>query len=65
MTPKECLKAVTITAADSLGFYDRGSLEVGAKADFSIWPMADWEEVATWICGPRPNQVWANGVRVL
>ena len=64
MTPAECLAAVTVNAASSLGLTDRGQLVAGQKADFSVWPLKDWREVMQWIDGPRPSQVWANGVRV-
>jgi len=64
MTPAECLAAVTVNAANSLGLTDRGQLVAGQKADFSVWPLKDWCEVMQWIDGPRPSQVWANGVRV-
>ncbi len=64
MTPEEALAAVTVNAARSLGLSDRGRLEPGQKADFSVWPLTDWREVAMWIDGPRPSQVWVNGTRV-
>lgn len=64
MTPTECLRAVTVNAARALNLRDRGRLEPGQKADFSVWALSDWREVMTWIDGPRPSQVWANGVRV-
>lgn len=64
MTRGECLAAVTVNAAHSLGLSDRGRLSPGQKADFSVWPISDWPEVLYWIDGPRPIQVWANGVRV-
>lgn len=64
MTPDECLAAVTVNAGLSLHLDDRGRLAPGQKADFSVWPLTDWREVMCWIDGPRPSQVWANGVRV-
>lgn len=64
MTPQECLAAVTVNAARTLGLEDRGRLAPGLKADFSVWPFADWREVAYWMDGPRPSQVWVNGVKV-
>lgn len=65
MTPEECLRAVTVNAAQSLGLTDRGRLEPGQLADFSLWPLADWREVMQWIDGPRPTSVWAGGARVI
>lgn len=65
MMPAECLAATTLNAAKSLGINDRGTLEQGMKADFSIWPISDWEEIPNWICGPRPSEVWASGRKVI
>ncbi|MBL8065406.1 MAG: imidazolonepropionase [Chthonomonadaceae bacterium] len=64
MTPEECLKAVTDHAARSLGLHDRGRLEPGLLADFSVWPLVDWREVIQWIDGPRPVSVWAAGTKI-
>ena len=61
MSPEECLAAVTVNAAKALDIADRGTLHPGKKADFTIWPFSDWREVAYWIDGPRPSQVWVNG----
>lgn len=65
MTPAECLAAVTVNAAATLGLTDRGRLAAGQLADFSVWPVKDWREVACWLDGPRPVQVWANGTRLI
>ncbi|MBS1724567.1 MAG: imidazolonepropionase [Armatimonadetes bacterium] len=64
MTPDECLQAVTVNAAKSLGLADRGRLGAGQLADFSIWPVQDWREVMGWIDGPRPSSVWVGGTQV-
>jgi imidazolonepropionase len=38
LTPHEALRGVTVNAAEALGLgSDRGSLEVGKRADFALW----------------------------
>ena len=39
LTPEDCLKGVTVNAAAALGLKDRGTLSVGAKADFALWEI--------------------------
>ena len=37
MTPEECLAGVTRNAAHALGLDDRGTIEVGKRADLVVW----------------------------
>jgi imidazolonepropionase len=39
LTPEEALLGVTKHAAQALGLKDRGTLEVGRKADFALWDI--------------------------
>lgn len=54
LTPEECLKGVTVHAARALGLTDRGTLSVGAKADFVLWdidhPAAFASDVGMLLC---------------
>ncbi len=64
MTPDECLAAVTVNAARSLGLSDRGRLAPGQIADFSVWPIKDWREAVCWFDGPLPTSVWMSGKKI-
>lgn len=65
MTPAEALSAVTINAAYSLCRGEQlGSLEAGKQADFTIWDIADYREIAYHF---GVNQLWrayVSGVHV-
>ena len=39
LTPEEVLRGVTCHAAKALGFTDRGTLDVGMRADIAIWDV--------------------------
>ena len=50
MTPEECLAGVTRCAAQALGLaHDRGTLEIGKRADLAIWDIEHPRELAYWI----------------
>ncbi len=54
LTPLECLSGVTREAARALGLMDdRGTLEVGKRADIAIWDVAHPRELAYWIGTPQ------------
>ncbi len=46
LTPHEALAGFTRNAARALGLLDRGTLEVGKRADFALWRVADPAELA-------------------
>ncbi len=61
LTPAEALVASTVNAAAALGFFDRGRLEVGCRADLLVLEAADWLEVA-YSLGHNPvRQVFIGG----
>ncbi|MBL8049216.1 MAG: imidazolonepropionase [Chthonomonas sp.] len=61
MTAMECWQASTIRGAESLGWAaDRGSLELGKRADLVLWDVADPEEIGYWV-GVFPRKVWVAG----
>ena len=54
MTPEECLAGVTREAARALGLgHDRGTLEIGKRADIAVWEFDHPRELAYWL-GTHP-----------
>ena len=53
MTPEECLAGVTRSAALALGLDDRGTLEVGKRADLAVWDVDHPRELAYWFGTPQ------------
>ena len=54
LTPEECLAGVTREAARALGLgHDRGTLEIGKRADIAIWDLDHPRELAYWL-GTHP-----------
>ena len=50
LTPEECLAGVTRNAALALGLdKDRGTLEVGKRADIAAWDIRHPQELSYWI----------------
>ncbi|MCH8336290.1 MAG: imidazolonepropionase [Proteobacteria bacterium] len=50
MTPEECLAGVTRNAAHALGLeQDRGTLEVGKRADIAVWDIGHPRELTYWM----------------
>jgi imidazolonepropionase len=65
LTPDEALAGVTRNAARALGLaHDRGTLEVGKRADLAIWDVTRPAELAYWIgADPLREVVVAGKVR--
>jgi imidazolonepropionase len=54
LTPEECLAGATREAALALGLdADRGTLEIGKRADVAIWDIGHPRELSYWL-GTRP-----------
>ena len=51
LTPAECLAGTTRNAARALGLDDRGTLEVGKRADIAAWDLGHPRELAYWLGG--------------
>ncbi len=50
LTPEECLAGVTRNAAHALGLeHDRGTLEVGKRADIAAWDIGHPRELSYWL----------------
>ncbi|NGX57427.1 MAG: Imidazolonepropionase [Chlamydiae bacterium] len=45
LTMAEILSAITIRAARALNLHDRGILKTGMRADFSVFPTDDYQEI--------------------
>ena len=63
LTPAEALAGVTRHAASALGLGDRGTLEVGRRADMAFWNITEPAELSYWmgtnpcvgvVCAGRP-----------
>jgi len=66
MTPAEGVTAATINAAYSLNRGDKiGSLEVGKRANFSLFDCADYRELAYYFGVPQTHSVYVRGARVI
>lgn len=57
LTPEECLAGTTRVAARALGLDDRGTLEVGRRADIAIWDISHPRELAYWIGTPQLKEL--------
>lgn len=51
LTPAEALAGVTRNAARALGLSDRGTLEVGKRADLALWRVGRPAELSYWLGG--------------
>ena len=64
LTPQEALRGATVNAARALGLADRGTLEVGKRADFVIWNIERPADLCYWIGGALAQEVHIAGRRV-
>ena len=63
LTPAEALAGFTREAARALGLHDRGTLQVGQRADFALWRVAAPAELAYAIGHNRCAGVVRGGIR--
>jgi imidazolonepropionase len=61
LTAEESLAAVTCYAAAALGLHDRGTLQVGQRADFVLWDTDQPAQLSWHIAGWRPRSVYFEG----
>ncbi|MXZ45088.1 MAG: imidazolonepropionase [Gammaproteobacteria bacterium] len=62
LTPEECLAGVTRNAADALGLLtDRGTLEVGKRADLVEWNVSHPRELTYWAGINQLHRLLING----
>ena len=57
LTPEEALRGATVHAARALGLDDRGTLEVGKRADLALWDIGHPAELCYWIGGNLLREV--------
>ena len=63
MDAAECLTAVTVNAAESLGHHTTGTIEEGMQADILIHEVDDYREIPYWIGAPVVRDVLVAGRR--
>ena len=52
LTPEECLAGVTREAARALGLgNDRGTLDIGKRADIAVWNLRHPRDLSYWLGG--------------
>jgi imidazolonepropionase len=61
LTPEECLAGVTREAARALGLDDRGTIEIGKRADLAVWDIAHPRELAYWFGTPQLAELLVAG----
>jgi imidazolonepropionase len=64
LTPEECLAGVTRNAAMALGLDDRGTLEVGKRADIAAWDIDHPRELSYWLGTNELTDLYIAGERV-
>lgn len=60
----EVLSGLTFRAAKALNLTDRGSLEIGKKADFISFPTDDFRDIIYYQGQLKADGVWKNGNRI-
>ena len=61
LTPEECLAGTTCNAARALGLDDRGTIEVGKRADLCTWDIGHPQELSYWIGTNELTALYVEG----
>jgi imidazolonepropionase len=61
LTPEEALRGATANAARALGLSDRGTLDIGKRADFVVWDIERPADLCYWIAGALARRIVAGG----
>jgi imidazolonepropionase len=64
LTPEECLAGATREAARALGLgEDRGTLEIGKRADIAVWNIAHPRELSYWLGVRQLDELLIRGIK--
>jgi len=61
LTPEECLAGVTREAAGALGLSDRGTIEIGKRADLAIWDISHPRDLSYWLGSQSLSGLFISG----
>jgi imidazolonepropionase len=61
LTPEECLAGVTRAAAGALGLSDRGTIEIGKRADLAIWDISHPRDLSYWLGSRSLSGLFISG----
>ncbi len=61
LTPEECLAGVTRAAAGALGLSDRGTIEIGKRADLAIWDISHPRDLSYWLGSQSLSGLFISG----
>jgi imidazolonepropionase len=64
LTPEECLAGVTRAAAGALGLSDRGTIEIGKRADLAIWDISHPRDLSYWLGSQSLSGLFISGCDV-
>ena len=64
LTPEECLAGATREAARALGLDDRGTIEVGKRADLAVWDIGHPRELSYWLGSQPLTGLYVSGRNV-
>lgn len=64
LTPEECLAGVTREAAGALGLSDRGTIEIGKRADLAIWDISHPRDLSYWLGRQSLSALFISGCDV-
>ncbi len=61
LTPEECLAGTTREAARALGLGDRGTIEIGKRADIAAWDIEHPRDLSYWLGRPSLSGLFIAG----
>jgi imidazolonepropionase len=64
LTPEECLAGATREAAGALRLSDRGTIEIGKRADLAIWDINHPRDLSYWLGSQSLSGLFISGCDV-